>query len=94
MDLGSKGTLKSLFVPGGILLLAAVVLLSSGILSIPAAAVDFYYYAVFVAGILLAWRFNSSRVLFALLMLLLAHRALEFFLRRSSGRQRAGSHCL
>ena len=79
MDLGSKGTLKSLFVPGGILLLAAAVLLSGGFLSVSAAAVDFYYYAVFAAGILLAWRFNSSRVLFALIMLLLAHRALEFF---------------
>ena len=79
MDLGSKGILKSLLVPGGILLLAAVVLLSGGLLSISAAAVDFYYYAVFAAGILLAWRFHSSRVLFTLLMLLLAHRALEFF---------------
>jgi diguanylate cyclase (GGDEF)-like protein len=79
LNLGSKATLKSLFVPGGILLLTAVVLLSGGFLSVSAAAVDFYYYAVFVAGILLAWRFNSSRVLFALIMLLLAHRALEFF---------------
>jgi GGDEF domain-containing protein len=83
VDIGSKGTLKSLFVPGGILLLAAVVLLSGGFLSISAAAVNFYYYAVFTAGILLAWRFHSSRVLFALIMLLLAHRALEFF---SAGR--------
>ena len=79
MDMGSKGTLKSLFVPGGILLLAAVVLLSGGFLSISAAAVDFYYYAVFVAGIVLAWRFHASRILFALGMLLLAHRAVEFF---------------
>jgi diguanylate cyclase (GGDEF)-like protein len=79
LDLGSKGTLKSLFVPGGILLLAAVVLLSSGFLSVSAAAVDFYYYATLAAGILLAWRFHSSRVLFALIMLLLAHRAMEFF---------------
>ena len=83
MDLGSKATLKSLFVPGGILLLAAVVLLSGRVLSVSVAAVDFYYYAVFVAGILLAWRFHSSRVLFALLTLLLAHRTLEFF---SAGR--------
>ena len=83
MDIGSKGTLKSLFVPGGILLLAAVVLLSGGFLSISAAAVDFYYYAVFVAGIVLAWRFHASRILFALGMLLLAHRAVEFF---SAGR--------
>ena len=44
MDLRNKGTLKSLFVPGGILLLAAVILLSGGFLSISAAAVDFYYY--------------------------------------------------
>ena len=79
MDLGNKGTLKSLFVPGGLLLLAAVVMLSGGFLSISAAAVDFYYYAVFIAGILLAWRFHSSRVLFALIMLLLAHRAIDFF---------------
>jgi diguanylate cyclase (GGDEF)-like protein len=83
LELGSKGTLKSLFLPGGILLLAAVVLLSGGFLSISAAAVDFYYYAVFLAGILLAWRFHSSRVLFALITLLLAHRAIDFF---SAGR--------
>jgi hypothetical protein len=43
LDLGNNGTLKSLFVPGGILLLAAMVLLSGGFLSISAAAVDFYY---------------------------------------------------
>jgi diguanylate cyclase (GGDEF)-like protein len=79
VDMGNKGTLKSLFVPGGMLLLAAVLLLSGGFLSVSAAAVDFYYYAAFAAGILLAWRFHSSRVLFALVMLLLAHRALEFF---------------
>ena len=83
VDLRSKGTLKSLFVPGGILLLAAVLLLSGGFLSLSAAAVDFYYYAVFCAGILLAWRFHSSRVLFALITLLLAHHAIEFF---SAGR--------
>jgi diguanylate cyclase (GGDEF)-like protein len=83
LDLGSKGTLKSLFVPGGIVLLAAVALLQGGFLPISAAAVDFYYYAVFGAGILLAWRFHSSRILFALITLLLAHRALEFF---SAGR--------
>ncbi len=83
MNLWSKGTLKSLLIPGGILLLAAAVLLEGGFLSIPAAPVDFYYYAVFGAGILLAWRFHSSRVFFALIVLLLAHRAVEFF---SSGR--------
>ncbi len=83
MELGTNGALKSLFVPGGILLLAAVLSLSAGLLPVSSAAVDFYYYAAFAAGILLAWRFNSGRVLFALIMLLLAHRAIEFF---SAGR--------
>jgi diguanylate cyclase (GGDEF)-like protein len=83
LDLRNRGTLKSVFVPGGVLLLAAAVVFSGGFLSISAAAVDFYYYAVFAAGILLAWRFHSSRVLFALIMLLLAHRAMAFF---SAGR--------
>ncbi len=79
VDLWSKRTLKSLLVPGGVLLLAAIVLLQGGFLSIPASAVDFYYYSVFGAGILLGWRFHSSRVLFVLISLLLAHRAMEFF---------------
>ena len=75
--------LKSLFLPGGAILLAAGLLLETGLLSISASAVDFSYYAVFFAGTLLAWRFHSSRVFFALLTLLLSHRALEFF---SAGR--------
>jgi diguanylate cyclase (GGDEF)-like protein len=83
LDLWNKATLKSLVIPGAVLLLAASVLLEGGFLSISAAAVDFYYYAVFGAGILLAWRFHSSRVLFALIFLLIAHRSVEFF---SAGR--------
>jgi GGDEF domain-containing protein len=79
VDLWTKGTLKALLVPAGVLLLAAVVLLQPGLVPLSTAAVDFYSYAVFAAGILLAWRFHSSRVLFALIVLLLAHRALGFF---------------
>lgn len=79
MDLWSRGTLKSLVVPGGILLLAAVVLISGVFASVSAAGVDYYYYAVFGAGTLLALRFRSSRVLLALIFLLLSHRALAFF---------------
>jgi diguanylate cyclase (GGDEF)-like protein len=54
-----------------------------GLVAVPAALITFYYYSVFGLGILLAWRFHSSRILFTLLTLLLAHRALGFF---SSGR--------
>src|SRR5438105_15839977 len=48
-------------------------------MEIPATTVTFYYSAVFIVGILLAWRFHSSRVLFTLLVLLLTERAMEFF---------------
>lgn len=83
MDFWSPRTLKSLLLPGGVLLLAASVVFRGAFGPIPHAAISFYYYAVFAAGVLLAWRFHSSRIMFALLTLLLGHRALEFF---SSGR--------
>lgn len=77
------GSLKTWFVPGGVLLLVAALVLQTGMVSVSAPAVDFYYYAVFSAGALLAWRFHSSRVILVLLTLLLAHRAIDFF---SAGR--------
>src|ERR1700733_3679726 len=52
-----------------------------------APSLGFYYIAVFAAGLFLAWRFHSSRILFSLLTLLLAHRAVEFF---SGGRATSG----
>ena len=69
--------------PGGVLLLCAGILLGTGVLRLSAPAVQIYYYSVFFAGVLLAWRFHSSRTLFALVTILLAYRAMEFF---SSGR--------
>ena len=66
-------------VPGGLLLALAAALVSSSLFVQVAPSLAFYYVAVFAAGLLLAWRFNSSRVLFSLLVLLLAHRAVEFF---------------
>lgn len=79
MDLDHKISVKSWFVPGGVLLFLAAILLQTGFVAPSAQAIDFCYYAVFSAGILLAWRFHSSRVIFTLLTLLLAHRAIEFF---------------
>jgi len=73
--------------PGGVLLAAAVLLVNGSWLASVAPSLDFFYFAVFVSGLLLAWRFNSSRMLFALLVLLLAHRALEFF---AAGETRSG----
>ncbi len=83
MNFWSPKTLRSLVLPGGIFLLAASVVFRGAFGTIPAAAVVFSFYAVFGAGMLLAWRFHSSRILFVLATLFLGHRALEFF---SSGR--------
>ena len=65
--------------PGGLLLALAAVLVNSSLFAQVAPSLSFYYFAAFAAGLLLAWRFNSSRVLFSLLVLLLAHRAVDFF---------------
>jgi diguanylate cyclase (GGDEF)-like protein len=66
-------------VPGGLLLALAATLVNSSLLAQIAPSLAFYYVGVFAGGLLLAWRFNSSRVLFSLLVLLLAHRAVDFF---------------
>lgn len=72
-------TWKAWLVPGGLLLALAATLVSSSLFAQVAPSLAFYYVGVFAAGLLLAWRFNSSRVLFSLLTLLLAHRAVDFF---------------
>jgi diguanylate cyclase (GGDEF)-like protein len=72
-------TWKAWLVPGGLLLALAAALVNSSLFVQLAPSLSFYYVAVFTAGLLLAWRFNSSRLLFSLLVLLLAHRAVAFF---------------
>ena len=70
---------KAWLFPGGLLLALSVVAVSSSLFRLLAPSVDFYYVGAFAAGLLLSWRFNSSRILFSLVVLLLAHRAVEFF---------------
>ncbi len=70
---------KSWLLPGGLLLALSAALVNSALLERAAPSLGFFYVAVFAAGLFLAWRFHSSRVLFSLLVLLLAHRAVEFF---------------
>ena len=72
-------TWKPWLVPGALLLALAAALVNSSLFVQVAPSLSFYYVAVFAAGLLLAWRFNSSRLLFSLLALLLAHRAVAFF---------------
>ena len=81
-------TWKAWLVPGGLLLALAAALVNSPLFVQVAPSLPFYYVGAFAAGLLLAWRFNSSRVLFSLLVLLLAHRAVDFF---AAGQINAGS---
>ena len=72
-------TWKAWLAPGGLLLALAAALVNSSLFLQVAPSLSFYYIAVFAAGLLLAWRFNSGRLLFSLLALLVAHRAVAFF---------------
>ena len=83
MNFWTPKTFKSLVLPGALFLVAACIVFQGAFGFIPSAAVHFYFYSIFIAGMLLAWRFHSSRILFALCTVFLAQRAIEFF---SSGR--------
>jgi len=83
---------SELLIPGGLVLLAALVFLRPGVL--PESAAPFlrvYPYAVAGIGVCLGWYFHRSRVVFGLLILALADRALVAFplalgAERSAGR--------
>jgi diguanylate cyclase (GGDEF)-like protein len=77
MDLLTRKTIKAILFPGGGIVLAAALLLGTTWLS--AAGIGFFYYAVFIAAALLSWRFHSTRILFAAVILLLGHHAMESF---------------
>ncbi|MGA8271150.1 MAG: GGDEF domain-containing protein [Candidatus Sulfotelmatobacter sp.] len=70
--------MKSLFTPA-IWLAAVAVLLHTGLVAPSIAVINFALYATLVAGLLIAWRFHSSRVFFALLVLFLVERGISYF---------------
>src|SRR6202035_4515531 len=70
--------MKSLLTPG-ICLAAVAVLLHTGLLAPNVALLTYAFGAATVAGLLLAWRFHSSRIFFALLSLFLAQQAISYF---------------
>jgi diguanylate cyclase (GGDEF)-like protein len=79
MEFWTRRALKSVFLPGGVLLLGALLLLKPGLMAFPPLGISFFYYAVFVAAALLAWRFHSTRILFCVVALLLGHHAIVSF---------------
>lgn len=70
--------MKSLLIPG-VCLLAAAVLLQT-VSPAPSAALAFYgFHGALIAGLLLSWRFHSSRIFFGLVALFLAGQAISYF---------------
>lgn len=71
--------MKRLLLPGGLLFLVGVALGSSRwpVLALP--ALSFVYYCALGGGMLLAWRFHSSRIFFCLSILFLAEGAIVLF---------------
>jgi diguanylate cyclase (GGDEF)-like protein len=70
--------MKSLLTPG-LCLAALAILLHSGLLAPSAALATDSFYAALIAGLLLTWRFQSSRIFFALLALFLSQQAVAYF---------------
>ena len=74
----NRRAVKAFLVPGGVLLLAVMGLANSGWFTLALPALSFLYYCALVGGMLLAWRFHSSRTFLALLVLFLAQQAASF----------------
>jgi diguanylate cyclase (GGDEF)-like protein len=70
--------MKTLITPGVCLLVVAG-LLHSGMIAPGAALVGYAFYGAWMAGLLLAWRFHSTRIFSALIVLFLAQQALSYF---------------
>ena len=70
--------MKSLLTPG-ICLAAIAALLHTGLVAPNVALVTYAFFAATIAGLLLAWRFHSSRIFFAVLVLFLAQQAISYF---------------
>lgn len=85
-------TLRALFVPSGILMLGVVALTYSGWLTLALPAISFLYYCALLGGMLLAWRFHSSRSFLSLLVILIAQQAISFSL--GSARVFATAHAV
>ena len=79
MPVWTRTILKPLLIPGGILLAGVAVLVHSGWLTLSVPTLSFLYYCALGGGMTLAWRFHSSRIFFALLVLFLAQEATALF---------------
>jgi diguanylate cyclase (GGDEF)-like protein len=77
LPIWSRSTLKPLIVPGGVLFLGVMLLTDLGWVTLALPSLTFLYYSALIGGMLLAWRFRSSRVFLAQLVFFLAGQALS-----------------
>jgi GGDEF domain-containing protein len=70
--------MKSLLTPG-VFLLAVAVLLHTSLLPPSLILVSYAFYTVSTVGLLLAWRFHSSRIFVAVLVVFLSQHAISYF---------------
>lgn len=73
----NKSTLQSLLLPGGVLFFLVLGLVHSGWLTLALPALSFLYYCALVGGMLLAWRFHSSRIFLSLCVLFIAREGIS-----------------
>ena len=86
LSLWNKSSFYSLIMPGGVLLLLVAVAVHTGWVSMASPSLAFLYYCALGAGALLAWRFHSSRIFLALIVLFLAKTAIPpNFMHMASG---------
>lgn len=78
-DVWNKSTLRSLLVPGGLVLACAVVLAHSGWFVLPGPSLNFLSYCALLGGLLLAWRFHCSRIFLGLLLIYLSQLGVALF---------------
>lgn len=68
-----------LLIPGGVVFALSTVLLHSGVVYGITPVVNFFYLAAFFSGLVLAWRFHSSRVFSAIIVTLFAQQAVRLY---------------
>ena len=77
--------LFSFFIPGGLILLVAFLLTRGQIVEAVPGLARVYPWIILIAGILLGWRFNRSQLIFVVIVMAVADRALLHFYLTEAG---------
>jgi len=75
-EVSDKSNLRVLILPGGLILFCAAVLAHSGWIALPVPSLNFLSYSALAGGMLLAWRFHTSRIFLAFIIVYLSQQAM------------------